>query len=164
MAGGGAPNDRWLELARIPAPVSKHLVWRALLDKTEHPERYNPAIRGAEVLDHDPTTVLRRTIPTAGAPFAEYVRHAIRVRRVEYQRYGTRWCTAQALIETEEGPQLVYEVCGAAEARAHAGIDAAHARRTLEHLLRACTAAAPDGSAANGNGRRNGSARPAAPA
>lgn len=139
MSGNGQVNGRWLELARVRVPVEKAAVWRALLDKTEHPERYNPTIARAELIDHDPTVVLRRTWPAEGKPFAEYVRHELRAHRVEYQRYGLTWRTAQALVETDDGPCLIYEVLDAEGAQAHAGIDAAHARRTLEHLLEACS-------------------------
>ncbi len=163
MTGTGHTNGRWLELARVRVPVEKSTVWRALLDKTEHPERYNPAITRAELLDHDPTVVLRRTWPTRGEPFAEYVRHQIRTHRVEYQRYGRRWSTAQAVVDDEDGAWLVYEVCEAELARTHAGIDAAHAERILSHLVKACagmmngSAHAPrtksgNGQAKNGNG------------
>lgn len=139
MVGAGQTNGRWLELARIPVSVCKRTVWGALLDKTEHPERYNPTIRRADLLDHDPTVVLRRTYPTKGQPFAEYVRHALSEHRVEYQRYGLEWRTAQALVETENGPYLIYEVYGAEEARVDAGIDTAHAERTLGYLIDACS-------------------------
>lgn len=137
MSGAGQTNGRWQELARIPAAVGKHSLWLAMLDKTEHPERYNPAIESADLLDHDPTVVLRRTNPAQGEPFAEYVRHALRSHRVEYQRYGFNWSTAQAIVDTESGPHLVYEVDGAEAARDDAGIDAAHATRILTHLLAA---------------------------
>ncbi|MDJ0975418.1 MAG: DUF1857 family protein [Planctomycetota bacterium] len=139
MSGSGQTNGRWLELARVRVSVDKVAVWRALLDKTEHPERYNPGIERADLLDHDPTVVLRRTWPAAGEPFAEYVRHQLSAHRVEYQRYGRTWSTAQALVETADGPYLVYEVSHPELARDHAGIDAAHAKRTLEHLLESCS-------------------------
>lgn len=154
MSGTGQTNGRWLELARVRVPVRKAAVWRAMLDKTEHPERYNPAITRADLLDHDPTVVLRRTWPADGEPFAEYVRHELRAHRVEYQRYGLTWSTAQAIVDTDAGPCLVYEVDGAELARAHAGIDAAHAERTLRQLLAA---------SANGPNGKNGAARPKPP-
>lgn len=153
MAGSGHTNGRWLELARVSVSVEKRTVWSALLDKTEYPERYNPTIERADLIDHDPTVVLRRTFPVSGQPFAEYVRHALSSHRVEYQRYGFEWRTAQALVETEDGAHhLVYEVYDAEAAYTDAGIDAAHAERTLTHLLKACT------GGLNGSGNGNGQA------
>lgn len=156
MEGTGHTNGRWLELARVRVAVEKSAVWRALLDKTEHPERYNPAITHAELLDHDPTVVLRRTWPTQGEPFAEYVRHQLRAHRVEYQRYGLRWSTAQAVVDDDDGAWLVYEVYEAELARTHAGIDAAHAQRILGQLVEACAVmrngAARSPETKNGNG------------
>lgn len=134
---GNQTNGCWHELARVRAPLTCHRLWTALLDKTEHPERYNPGIREATVLDHDPTVVLRRTVPTTGAPFNESIHHACRDRRVEVRRHGRAWSTAQAVVTAGQHTWLVYEVSDPAAAAAEAGIDAAWARRTLEHLVRA---------------------------
>ena len=135
---GNHTNGRWHELARVRAALSCHRLWTALLDKTEHPERYNPGIRAATVLDHDPTVVVRRTVPTRGDPFNELVRHACRDRRVEVQRYGGTWCTAQAVVTCKQDwTWLVYEVSDPVAAKSEGGIDEASARRTLQHLVRA---------------------------
>ncbi len=123
-----------------------------MLDKTEHPERFNPSIDRTEVLDHDPTVVLRRTWPSQGRPFAEYVSHTLRRHRVEYQRYGHTWSTAQALVDTKGGRYLVYEVRGAERARCEGGIDIQHARRTLRCLLE--HAQRTNGHAVNGHAGR----------
>ncbi len=123
----------WEELARFPAPVARSLLWQALLDKTEHPERYNPRFRSAQLIDHDPTVVLRRLYPREGAPFTEFVHHERGELRVECVRPGG-WRTAQAVVETDEGRFLVYEVSDERAARA-TGINRRRAERTLRQLL-----------------------------
>lgn len=128
------PKDCWRELARFPAPVERALLWQALLDKTEHPERYNPRFQRARLLDHDPTVVLRRLYPREGRPFDEYVHHARGETRVEYQRHGEGWRSAQAVVDTKEGRFLVYEVSDEDSARL-TGMNARRAERTLRGLL-----------------------------
>jgi hypothetical protein len=125
----------WHVLARIPVRVDARTLWKAMLDKTEHPERYNPSIERASVLDHDPTVVLRRIWPTSGTPFEEYVRHTVRARRVEYRHHGAGWAYAQAIVEVDDEPCLVYEVDDPTQAASCAGITPEHAQRTLRHLL-----------------------------
>lgn len=100
--GHGLDAD-WRELARCPAPVDRRAVWRTLIDKTEHPERYNEAVRGAELIDHTASVVVRRTYPDDGEPFVEWVAHAVRSTRVETRRSGCAWRRAQALVETPGG-------------------------------------------------------------
>lgn len=133
----GKPGGRWTELARCKAPVSRRVLWRVLVDKTEHPERYNPRLKGAEVIDQDASMVLRRTYPGSGAPFVEWIRHASGTKRVEYRRNGETWRTAQAVVDTPEGPHLVYEVDDEQGDAGSAGIDAGHAARVLRELLKA---------------------------
>ena len=141
---GSETNGCWHELARVRAPVGARTLWTALLDKTEHPERYNPTIRRAQLLDHDPTVVLRRTFPASGKPFDESVRHACRERRVEYQRHGFAWKTAQAIVVHEDETWLVYEVDDPQAALADAGISANHAQRTLDYLVTAASTGVDD--------------------
>ncbi len=128
--------DSWHVLARVPVRMDVRALWQAMLDKTEHPERYNPAIARASVIDHDPTVVLRRIWPASGTPFEEYVRHTIRARRVEYRHFGAGWAYAQAIVEAgNDQACLVYEVDDPTQAASCAGITAEHAQRTLRHLI-----------------------------
>jgi len=103
--------------------------------RTEHPERYNPRILRAQVLDHDPQVVLRRIWPAKGEPFHEQVRHSIRERKVETWRHGASWCVRQRIEVADENATLIYEVTDHHAAADHAGITAAHATRTLGALL-----------------------------
>ncbi len=135
MQGQEHQNGTWHELARCHAPVDRRILWRALLDKTEHPERYNTTVHSAEVIDHTASVVVRRTYPGDGEPFVEWVQHEIRATRVETRRSGCGWRRAQALVDTPEGPCLVYEVDDAAEAAREAGIDARHAGNVLRQLI-----------------------------
>ena len=138
-AGNGPPQngaeESWHVLARIPLRVDARNLWQAMLDKTEHPERYNPTIERAAVIDHDPTTVLRRIWPAGGSPFEEYVQHTIRSRRVEYRHYGAQWAYAQAIVEIDDEPCLIYEVDDPGQAESSAGITPEHAARTLQYLI-----------------------------
>ena len=131
----GAGGNTWHVLAQIPVRLDARTLWQAMLDKTEHPERYNPTITRAAVIDHDPTTVLRRIWPASGRPFEEYVQHTIRARRVEYRHYGAGWAYAQAIVEIDDEPCLIYEVDDPGQAASCAGITPEHAQRTLQHLI-----------------------------
>jgi hypothetical protein len=135
MRGGDAKGRNWVELARCRAPVDVRLLWEAILDKTEHPERYDAALRRAELLDHDAQLVCRRTVPCAGRPYIEWVEHARRVARVETRRRGQAWRRAQAVVDGPGGPWLVYEVDDLEAAASTGEADPARARRILERLL-----------------------------
>jgi hypothetical protein len=137
MQGHEDQNGSWHELARRPAPVDRRVLWQALIDKTEHPEHYNDGVRGAEVIDHGACVVVRRTYPDRGEPFVEWIEHEIRSVRVETRRSGCGWRRAQALVDTPEGPCLVYEVDDLEAAEEAGGITALHADRVLEQLLAA---------------------------
>ena len=139
MQGQGT-NGRWKELARTPAPVDRRALWQTLVDKTEHPERYNESVHGAEVVDRNASVVVRRTFPGEGQPFVEWVEHEIRSARVETRRSGCNWRRAQMVVDTPEGPHLVYEVSDDAAAET-GGIDADHAQRVLEQLVDAARGA-----------------------
>ena len=77
----------------------------------------------------------RRWEAAGGRPFEEYVQHTIRARRVEYRHYGAGWAYAQAIVEIDDEPCLVYEVDDPGQAASCAGITAEHAQRTLLHLI-----------------------------
>jgi len=125
----------WHELARIPAPVERRSLWEALLEKTEHPETFTGRLRGAELIDQDPTVVTRRTQKTNGESYIEWVTHTRADVRVELRRRGAAWSRAQALIDTQDGPCLVYQVNDVAAAAESGGIDAAYAHRVLTRLI-----------------------------
>ncbi len=137
--GRDQTNGCWQELARCPATaVDRSVLWKALVDKTEHPERYNTAVRRADLIDHDASVVVRRTYPgDDGEPFVEWVRHEIRATRVETRRSGCEWKRAQAIIDTPEGPCLVYEVNDVEAASNGGGITPTHASRVLQQLVEA---------------------------
>ncbi len=137
MHGNPTNHEAWHELARLPAPMSKRQLWRALVDKTEHPERYNEAVRGAKVLEAGASTVVRRTYPGEGEPFLEWIRHEAHTGRVEYRRSGFPWRRAQAVVETPEGCWLVYEVDDPEAAVRTSGVDARHAEHVLQQLVEA---------------------------
>lgn len=135
MRGRKLNGRTWIELARVPAPVERRSLWRALLEKTEFPELYNRSLDGAEVIDHDATVVVRRAHPADGDPYLEWITHSCPETRVEYRRHGHDWVRAQALVETEAGPCLVYQVDDAQAAASHGGIEPDYARRVLERLV-----------------------------
>ena len=140
--GGGETNGRtWTVLARCRAPVEARLLWEALLAKTEHPERFNPAVARAEVLDHDASVVVRRTYPSQGQPYIEWLEHERRATRVVLRRRGSSWHRAQALVEGPDGPHLVYEVDDPEAAAADGGIDACYAEGVLAQILAAARGA-----------------------
>ena len=141
----GQINGRgWHVLARCRAPVGGRDLWAALLDKTEHPQRYSGHIRRAEVIDHDARTVVRRTWTADTAqPCIEYVRHEVRNRRVECSRPDQAFRRAQALVDTPEGRMLVYEVDDPVAARREGGVDAAYAAGVLQRILAQVTAPKP---------------------
>ena len=89
-------------LAQREAPVEGRDLWAALLDKTEYPENYSERVSGAEVIDHDARTVVRRTWVNDSGPCIEWVRHEVRNRRVECTRSGQGFRRAQALVDTPE--------------------------------------------------------------
>jgi len=140
MQGSETRDCTWYELARFRVPVGVHCIrkaclWKALVDKTENPERYNDALSRAELLDHDAHTVVRRTWPESGDPYIEWIRHEVRTTRVEYKRRGHGFRRAQALLQTPEGPCLVYQVDDVDVASEEGGVDASHADRVLRRLI-----------------------------
>lgn len=135
MRGNDRNSADWHELARLPAPVDRRMLWQALVDKTEHPERYNEALRCAEVIEAGASTVVRRTYPGEGEPFVEWVRHEAHTARVEYSRSGHEFRRAQAVVETDEGLCLVYEVDDPEAAVASGGVDTQHATQVLSQLV-----------------------------
>jgi len=135
MRGGDVNGRNWIELARVPAPVERRSLWQALLEKTENPELYNRALARAEVLDQDATVVIRRAHPARGEPYLESLTHACAEVRVEVRRHGHTWRRRQALVESGDGPCLVYQVDDAEAAATHGGIDGAYARHVLEQLV-----------------------------
>ena len=137
MRGSDTNTRHWHELARVPVPVDRRTLWQALVDKTEHPERYNGALQRAEVIDADASTVVRRTFPGEGEPFVEWIRHEAHAGRVEYRRSGHAWRRAQAVVQTAEGLYLVYEVDDPEAAVEMGGIDARHASHVLAQLAAA---------------------------
>ena len=54
---------------------------------------------------------------------------------MEYRRCGDHWRRAQALVQTRDGPCLVYLVDDVEAAARESGIDAAHAQRVLTRLV-----------------------------
>ena len=137
MSGEPTNHRDWHELARLPAPMSKRQLWQALVDKTEHPERYNDAVRRAVVIEAGASTVVRRTYPGEGEPFLEWIRHEAHAGRVEYRRSGHPWKRAQAVVETPEGCCLVYEVDDPEAASRTSGVDSRHAAHVLQQLIAA---------------------------
>ena len=129
-------DGTWVELARCQLPVADRCLWQALVDKTEYPERYNDALSRAELLDHDAHTVVRRTWPEFGEPYLEWIRHEASATRVEYKRKGHLFRRAQAVLNTPEGPCLVYQVDNVEAASEQGGVDASHAGRVLRRLVR----------------------------
>lgn len=130
---GRQHNGGWQELARCPAPVDRRVLWKTLIDKTEHPERYNASVRRADLIDHNASVVVRRTYPGNGEPFVEWVQLEARRTRVETRRSGCAWKRAQAIVDTPDGPCLIYEVDDADAA----DVDSNHASRVLAQLLAA---------------------------
>ncbi len=143
MRGGEVNGRTWHELARVPAPVEPRCLWTAILEKTEYPERYNARLEYADVIDHDATVVTRRAHPAQGEPYIEWVTHARCDTRVEYRRMGEPWKRAQALVETDDGPCLVYQVDDVSAAKTVSDIDEAYAVRVLERLVQAAHARNP---------------------
>lgn len=135
MRGGEVNGRTWVELARVPAPVTRRSVWQALLDKTEYPELYNGALERSELVDQDATVVVRRAHPAGAEPYLEWVTHRCADTRVEVRRHGHDWRRAQALVETPSGPQLVYQVDDAHAASEQGGIGPSYARQVLEQLV-----------------------------
>jgi len=129
-------GSTWYELARCHVPVEDRCLWKALVDKTEYPERYNDALNRAELLDHDAHIVVRRTWPALGEPYLEWIRHEASATRVEYERRGHLFRRAQAVLETPEGLCLVYQVDDVEAACTQGGVDASHAGRVLRRLGR----------------------------
>lgn len=144
MKNGRKKHEGWTELARCHARLPACAIWQALLCKTEFPQRFDQTLRGAEVLDHDPTTVVRRIHPYRGASFEETVHHDRDGLRVRIQRSGCGWQVAQRVIEDDRGPWLVFEVSDPDAARQEAGLTRDRAERTLRQLLRAAIVPPPD--------------------
>ncbi len=135
MRGGETNGRSWVELARVPAPVTRRCLWQALLEKTEYPELYNRSLERSEMLDQDATVVVRRAHPASGEPYLELLTHACSDVRVEVRRHGQDWRRRQALVETGEGPCLVYQVDDTAAAVKHGGIDSGYAEGVLQQLV-----------------------------
>lgn len=140
----------WVELARHPLGPEAGRLWTVLADQVEHPERYLPGLRGAEVLDHDPGLVLRRAVSGAGETWLEWVRTAPREQRLEVRRRGATWAWAEGVREQAGATWLVVEVREARAARTQGGIDARWARALLAATHAALVASRPGAPPAPG--------------
>ena len=135
MRGNQTNGRGWHVLAQREAPVGGRDLWAALLDKTEYPENYSERVSGAEVIDHDARTVVRRTWVNDSGPCIEWVRHEVRNRRVECTRSGQGFRRAQALVDTPTGRMLVYEVDDRELAAHEGGVNEQYAEEVLDRIL-----------------------------